>query len=109
MVTANYFDVLGVKPVLGRGFLPGDDKSPNGAPVAVISDRLWHLRFGADPAIVGKTIHLNTYQLTIVWVAPPVFQGSTSGLRFDLWVPVTFANSSRKVEGNCSNRAGSCG
>src|SRR5271166_2295431 len=50
MVTANYFDALGVKPALGRGFLPGEDKSPNGAPVAVISDRLWQQRFGADPA-----------------------------------------------------------
>lgn len=91
IVTANYFDVLGVKPALGRGFLPEEDKSPSGAPVAVISDRLWHLRFGGDPAIVGKTIHLNTHPVTIVGVTPPVFQGSTSGLRFDLWVPMTFA------------------
>lgn len=91
LVSANYFDVLGVKPALGRGFLPGEDKSPGGAPVAVISDRLWRLRFGGDPAIVGKTIHLNTHPVTIVGVTPPVFQGSTSGLRFDLWVPMTFA------------------
>ncbi len=91
MVTANYFDVLGVKPALGRGFLAGEDKLLSGAPVAVISDRLWRRRFGADPAIVGQTIHLNTHPLTIVGVAPPVFQGSTSGLRFDLWVPLTSA------------------
>jgi predicted permease len=91
MVTANYFEVLGVKPALGRGFLRGEDKLPDGAPVAVISDRLWRRRFGADPAIVGRTIRLNTHPLTIVGVAPPVFQGSTSGLRFDLWVPMTSA------------------
>ncbi len=91
MVTANYFDVLGVKPALGRGFLPGEDQSPNDAPVAVISDRLWQQRFGADPTIVGQTIHLNTRPLTIVGVTPPAFQGSTSGLRFDLWLPVTSA------------------
>jgi len=91
MVTANYFDVLGVKPALGRGFRAGEDKFPSGAPVAVISDRLWRRRFGADPAIVGQTMHLNTHPLTIVGVAPPVFQGSTSGLRFDLWVPLTSA------------------
>jgi predicted permease len=91
MVTANYFDVLGVKPAQGRAFLPGEDQSPSGAPVAVISDRLWHLRFGGDPAIVGKTIHLNTHPLTIVGVTPPIFQGSTSGLRFDLWVPLPTA------------------
>jgi predicted permease len=89
MVTANYFDVLGVKPALGRGFLPGEDKPPNGAPVAIISHRLWQRRFAADPAIVGQTLHLNTRPFTIVGVAPPEFQGSTSGLRFDLWVPVT--------------------
>jgi predicted permease len=91
MVTANYFDVLGVKPALGRGFLPGEDNSSDGAPVAVISDRLWHRRFAADPAIIGQTIHVNTHPFTIVGVTPPVFQGSTSGLRFDLWVPVTAA------------------
>jgi predicted permease len=91
LVTANYFDVLGVKPALGRGFLPGEDQSLNDAPVVVISDRLWQQRFGADPTIVGQTIHLNTRPLTIVGVTPPVFQGSTSGLRFDLWLPVTAA------------------
>ncbi|MFZ0820778.1 MAG: ABC transporter permease [Candidatus Acidiferrales bacterium] len=91
MVTANYFDVLGVKPAFGRGFLTGEDKSPNGAPVAVISDLLWQRRFGADTAIVGRIIHLNTRPFTIVGVATPEFQGSTSGLRFDLWVPLTAA------------------
>jgi predicted permease len=91
MVTANYFGELGVKPALGRGFLAEEDKSPNGAAVAVISDRLWRRRFGADPAIIGQTIHLNTHPLTIVGVTPPVFQGSTSGLRFDLWVPLPSA------------------
>jgi predicted permease len=91
MVTANYFEVLGVKPALGRGFLPGEDNASNDAPVAVISDRLWQQRFGADPNIVGQTIHLNTRPIMIVGVTPPVFQGSTSGLRFDLWIPVTAA------------------
>jgi predicted permease len=64
---------------------------PNGAPVAVISDRLWQRRFGSDPAILGKTLHLNTHPYLIVGVTPPEFQGSTSGLRFDLWLPVTAA------------------
>jgi predicted permease len=91
MVTANYFGELGVKPALGRGFLTREDNSPNGAAVAVISDRLWRRRFGADPEIIGQTIHLNAHPLTIVGVTPPVFQGSTSGLRFDLWVPLPLA------------------
>jgi hypothetical protein len=55
MVTsASYFDVLGVRPILGRGFLPSDDDKPGGAPVAVISYRLWQSHFGANPALVGQ-------------------------------------------------------
>ncbi len=91
LATANYFDVLAVKPSIGRGFLAGEDILPKGASVAVISNRLWQGRFGADPEILGKTIHINTRPYAIIGVAPPVFQGSASGLRFDLWVPVTAA------------------
>ncbi|MDE3135770.1 MAG: ABC transporter permease [Acidobacteriota bacterium] len=91
LVSANYFPVLGVKPVLGRGFLPSEDSATNGAPVAVISYRLWQRRFGGNRAILGQTIHLDTHPFTIVGVAPPVFQGSTSGLRAEIWIPVTMA------------------
>ncbi len=91
LVTANYFDVLGVNPVLGRGFLASEGAAPGAAPVAVISYRLWQTRFGGDRAILGQTIHLDTHPFTIVGVAPPVFQGSTTGLRAELWVPVTMA------------------
>lgn len=89
LVTADYFRVLGVSPVLGRGFQASEGVAPGAAPVAVISYRLWQTRFGGDRAILGQTIHLNTHPFTIVGVAPPVFQGSTTGLRADLWVPVT--------------------
>jgi predicted permease len=89
LVSANYFRVLGVQPVLGRGFLPSEDSAANGAPVAVISYRLWQTRFAGDRGILGRTIHLNMHPFTIVGVAPPVFQGSTSGLRAELWLPVT--------------------
>ena len=88
VVSASYFDVLGVHPMLGRGFLPSEDAAPNGAPVAVISYRLWQGHFGGNPAIIGTTIHIDTHPFTIVGVTPPVFQGSYSGLRTDLWVPV---------------------
>jgi predicted permease len=88
-VAANYFSVLGVRPVLGRGFLPSEDSAANGAPVAVISYRLWQRRFGGNRAILGQTIHIDTHPFTIVGVAPPVFQGSSTGLRAELWVPVT--------------------
>jgi predicted permease len=88
VTTANYFDVLGVRPILGRGFLPADDQKPGGAPETVISYRLWQTRFGADPNIVGKTIDINEHPYDIVGVAPAAFQGSQTGVRVDLWVPI---------------------
>ena len=88
VASANYFDVLGVRPILGRGFLPAEDEKPGGAPVAVISYRMWQTRFGANPDIVGQTIELNQHQYTIVGVTPEVFQGSQTGVRTAIWVPI---------------------
>jgi predicted permease len=100
LVTSNYFDVLGVKPFVGRGFLAGEAQPPNGAPVTVISYRLWQGRFGGNPAIIGQQIHINTQPFTIVGVAPAVFQGITTGLRFDLWLPVTATATLGDVRGD---------
>ena len=88
VASANYFDVLGVRPILGRGFLPEEDEKPGGAPVAVISYRLWQARFGSNPEIVGQTIGINQHPYTIVGVTPAVFQGSQTGVRTDIWVPM---------------------
>jgi len=88
VASANYFDVLGVRPILGRGFLPVEDEKPGGAPVAVISYRLWQTHFGANPGVVGQTIEINLHPYTIVGVAPAVFQGSQTGIRSEIWVPV---------------------
>src|ERR1700723_4326048 len=88
VASANYFDVLGVRPVLGRGFLPVEDEKPGGAPVAVISYRLWQTHFGASPGVVGQAIEINEHSYTIVGVAPPAFQGSQTGLRSEIWIPV---------------------
>jgi predicted permease len=88
VASANYFDVLGVRPILGRGFLPSEDEKPGGAPVAVISYRLWQTQFGANPNAVGQQIELNQHSYTIVGVTPPAFQGSITGLRMEVWVPV---------------------
>jgi predicted permease len=88
VASANYFEVLGVRPLLGRGFLPEEDKKPGGAPVAVISYRLWQTHFGANPNVVGETIKLNRHPYTIVGVTPAVFQGSQTGVRSDIWVPI---------------------
>jgi len=88
VASANYFDVLGVRPMLGRGFLPAEDEKPGGAPVAMISDRLWQTHFGANPDIVGQAIEINQHPYTIVGVTPAVFQGSQTGVRTEIWVPI---------------------
>ena len=86
VVTDNYFQVLGTKFVLGRGFGP-EQRVPGGEPVAVISHALWQRRFGSDPAIVGKPLRLNAREFTIMGVAPAGFTGSLRGLADDVWVP----------------------
>ena len=88
VASANYFDLLGVRPILGRGFLPEEDIKPGGAPVTVISYRLWQTHFGASLDVVGQTLEINQHPYTIVGVAPPVFQGSQTGLRMELWIPI---------------------
>ncbi len=71
LVTGNYFHQLGVRAQLGRTVLPSDDVAPGQHPVVVLSDTLWKWQFGSDPDIVGKTIRVNTYPLTVVGVAAP--------------------------------------
>ncbi len=88
VATANYFDVLGVRPILGRTFLPSEDEKPGGAPVAVISYRLWQTQFGANPDVVGQNIEIDKHPYTIVGVTPAVFQGSQTGVRTEIWVPI---------------------
>jgi macrolide transport system ATP-binding/permease protein len=87
-VSGNYFDVLGVRAALGRTFRPDEDRVPNGAPVAVISDGLWKRRFGGDMSLVGRVISINGHPYSIVGIAPPAFQGTLVGVALDVWVPV---------------------
>lgn len=91
LVSANYFDVLGVQPALGRGFLPSEGAKPGGAPVVVISYSLWQTHFGGDRSVLGRQIEINRHPYTIVGVAPSVFQGTQTGLRSDLWIPLIMA------------------
>ncbi|HXW55045.1 MAG TPA: ABC transporter permease [Candidatus Cybelea sp.] len=88
LVTANYFDALGVRPIGGRGFLPSEDIRPGGAPVVVISYRLWQTHFGQDRSVLGRTVQIDRHPYQIVGVAPQVFQGTQTGLRSDMWIPV---------------------
>ncbi|MGH9751958.1 MAG: ADOP family duplicated permease [Blastocatellia bacterium] len=88
IVSGNYFATLGVRPALGRFFLPEEDRVPNTHPVIVISHGLWRRRFGADPAVIGKTLSLNAYRYTVVGVAPSEFTGTTRGTVNDIYVPI---------------------
>src|SRR5579863_10026362 len=85
-VTANYFDVLGIKPVLGRFFLPEEETRPDAVPNVILSYSLWKTRYAADPAIVGKSIEIARHPVTVIGVAPEGFVGAMPGLRDDLWV-----------------------
>ena len=89
IVSANYFDALGVRPILGRGFRPEEDEGRNAHPVTVIGYRTWKDRYGGDPNIIGRTQYLNGVQHTIVGVAPEKFHGTFIGYSFSFWVPVS--------------------
>src|SRR5215510_1478172 len=89
LVSSNYFDALGVKPILGRGFQPGEDVGRNAHPVVVISHQLWQRKFANDPRAVGSTIRLNGVVHTIVGVAPEGFYGTFVGYQFQFWVPAS--------------------
>jgi len=88
LTSANYFELLGVKPVLGRTLLPTQADERAGAAEVVLGYDLWQNRFAGDPSIVGKSIQINLHPYTIVGVAPRGFQGCKSGLRADIWIPL---------------------
>ena len=89
IVSANYFEAIGVHPVLGRGFEAGEDSGRSAHPVAVISYQLWQGRFKGDPQIIGKTQRLNGVVHTIVGVTPEGFYGTFVGWRMQFWVPAS--------------------
>jgi putative ABC transport system permease protein len=89
IVSANYFDAIGVRPILGRGFEPAENAGRNAHPVTVISYQMWQDRFGSDPAIIGKAQFLSGLPHTIVGVAPKGFYGTFVGYAFQFWVPAS--------------------
>ncbi|HEY0782258.1 MAG TPA: ABC transporter permease, partial [Thermoanaerobaculia bacterium] len=88
-VTANYFDVLGVKPLHGRTFTQDEEAPVDAHPVIVLSANLWRHRFGADPSVVGRTIQVNGNKYTVVGIAGEGFRGATLLATYDAWVPMT--------------------
>ncbi len=85
-VSANFFDVLGVKPLYGRFFRPEEEAAGRSIPYVVISYSLWKTHFAGDPGIVGKSLEIARHQVTVIGVAPKGFVGAAPGLRHDMWV-----------------------
>ncbi|MBI4471117.1 MAG: ABC transporter permease [Acidobacteria bacterium] len=86
-VSGNYFSVLGIPLVFGRGFLPEEDQTPGTHPVIVLSHALWERRFGRDPAIVGKALRLGANEFTVVGIAERGFSGMLRGFGSEFWAP----------------------
>jgi predicted permease len=87
LVTGNYFETLGVKPLIGRFFLPQEDRTPGGHPVLVLGYAPWQGRFGGRPDIVGQTIRINGIAFTVTGVAPEGFKGLNAVFGPDIWIP----------------------
>jgi predicted permease len=88
LATGNYFDLLGIRPFMGRFFHAEDDVHPGESPYAVLSYGCWRARFGADPYIVGKTIHINRQPFTVLGVAGSGFHGTELFYWPEIWVPM---------------------
>ncbi len=87
LVSGNYFDVLGVRPAMGRLLLPSDDVQ-NSSPVVVLSFNYWNAHFGGDPRIINQTLYINGHPFTIVGVAEPSFHSAIAGYTPKLFVPI---------------------
>ncbi|HYA62774.1 MAG TPA: ABC transporter permease [Candidatus Sulfotelmatobacter sp.] len=107
LVSANYFDVLGVQPSAGRFFFPDEDKQPGGNNVVVLSYSLWSDKFGADRNVVGKSITLNATPYTVIGVAPRGFKGTfTFGPAELVWIPASMYGQTLSgfIKDNFNNR-----
>ena len=95
LATANYFDVVQPRFVLGRGFDASRDDAPGEAPVVVLSHGLWHARFAGDPQIVGRTIPINDRPATVIGVAAEGFRGTDVGFAPEFWIPFSMIDEDR--------------
>jgi predicted permease len=88
-VSGNYFDVLNVKAIQGRTFLPEEDRTKLSHPVVVLSYDAWQRRFGADPNLVGKDVLLNNHQFRVIGIAPEGFKGTEFVYSPEIWLPAS--------------------
>ncbi|MCH7573308.1 MAG: ABC transporter permease, partial [Planctomycetes bacterium] len=88
MVSTNFFDVVGVPPILGRNFVPAEGESEGTHPVVMMSEELWQGRFAGDESIIGQSLMLNGYPFTVIGIVPDSFEGMNIGIEPELWVPL---------------------
>jgi len=94
-VSQPYFDLLGIRPALGRSFRAEEDQVPQRDAVVTLSDAFWKRRFGGDRAIAGKTLQLDTRVYTIAGVMPPWFRGVTD--QAELWIPYMMSGTAQDL------------
>jgi predicted permease len=88
LVSGNFYQLLGVQPLIGRLLTPDDDRYPGAHPVVVLSHNYWRRRFSSDPNIVGTKVRINTYAMTVIGVSPPGFDGLNTGRSPDAVLPL---------------------
>ena len=103
-VASRFLDVLGVTPIIGRGFTAENDRRGS-APVAMLSYGFWQREYGGDPSVLGRSISLDGHAFTIVGVTPPDFFGLRVGNTFDVMVPITTEAIIRGVESSLDRRS----
>jgi predicted permease len=94
-VSASYFPILGISPVLGRTFLPSEDQVPMRDAVVILSEGLWKRRYGGDPGIIGKTIRTSTRSYTVIGIMPTRFAGIFDTAQ--IWVPFMMSGSAEDL------------
>jgi len=106
LATGNYFDVLGVKPALGRLLRPEDDIAEGAHPVMVISHDCWQKRFAGDPNVVGRSVTVNARSFTIIGVVPRGFHGTEITYEAEMWVPMMMLGAIVKWGNDLWDRSG---
>ncbi|HEX6314078.1 MAG TPA: ABC transporter permease [Gemmatimonadaceae bacterium] len=91
LVTDTYFDVLGIRPAIGRSFTPDEFVAPGANPVAILSHGMWQTRFGGDPGVAGRQFRMNGRVYTVVGVAPRTFNGMMPAVTAQMWIPTAMA------------------
>ena len=106
-VASDYFDVLRVRPELGRLFAAREFADQTGSyPFVVIGDRFWRRYFHADAAVVGRAMRVNGHEMTVIGVATPEFEGAVRGVGEDLWVPMPMGAALGAIDSGCQTQRG---